>query len=281
MEQQYISLLSEILTDGWFSPNRTGVGAQVIHDRMIKFDLSKGFPLLTTKFVSLKMVAIELEFFLKGITSKKWLQERGCHIWDEWCAPELLVGKTFASSAEKNVFMREQDYLGPIYGAQWTNWGGINQIAQCIEKLKNNPTDRGNLVSAWNVSELPKMALRPCHYGFQVNVRPTGELDLSWNQRSVDTCLGLPYNIASYALLTHLLAKECGLTPGTLTGFLGNVHVYENHIEQAKMQITRKPLPPPQLTFKVWRGFNEWDHDDIQLVDYKHCGKINYEMTAI
>lgn len=283
---QYLDLLKKILDQGEEEMDRTGVGTISIHSEAIHFNLKHGFPITTTKFVPIRLPAVELEFFRDGRTDKAWLQEHKCSIWDEWCAPYLLEGKTFASREEKLAFMKEQKDLGPIYGYQWRNWPtengvGIDQLSQAIEKIKKNPMDRAIIVSAWNVSELHKMALRPCHTMFQFHVRPSGVLDLEWHQRSVDTCLGLPFNIASYALLCHLVARECNLGVGKLTGFLGDVHIYKNHVEQAREQIRRVPLELPNLSFKRWEGFWNWHAEDCELLSYEHHGKIPYEMTAI
>lgn len=278
--RQYLDLMEKILREGEEEMDRTGTGTLSIHNEAIHFDLSQGFPILTTKLVPLKLVATELEFFIKGLTDKRWLQERGCHIWDEWCAPASMEGKTFNTLAEKLQFQKEQPELGPVYGAQWRNFGGVDQLKEAIDKVKHNPMDRAIIVSAWNVPELKKMALRPCHTGFQLLVRPSGKLDLSWTQRSNDWAIGNPFNIASYALMTHLIAKECNLVPGKLTGFLGDVHLYKNHLEQAREQVTRTPGPLPTLEFTKWDGFWDWEAGDCKLLDYKHQGKIHYPISV-
>lgn len=285
--RQYLDLMEKILREGEEEMDRTGTGTLSIHNEAIHFDLSQGFPILTTKFVPLRLVATELEFFIKGLTSKRWLQERNCHIWDEWCSPDEFDahhGLPTMTREEKLRFQKDNDNLGPIYGYQWRNWndahGNIDQLKEAISKCKNNQMDRAIIVSAWNVADLKHMALRPCHTGFQLLVRPSGKLDLSWQQRSNDFAIGNPFNIASYALLTHLIAKECNLVPGKLTAFMGDVHLYKNHLEQAREQITRTPGPLPTLEFTKWNGFFEWEAGDCKLNNYNHQGKIHYPISV-
>ena len=240
VDESYFEIVNKILGEGLIKENRTGVPTLVIPTAIFEHNMSNGFPILTTKKVSFRLIATELEFFIKGITDKKWLQDRNNHIWDDWATPKKV--KYGTSDHEKKMMYEERD-LGPIYGFQWRHFNavyegfdvnyddkGVDQLKNLVKKLKTDPNDRRMLVSAWNPLQLWEMALPPCHYSFQVTVIDD-ELNLSWNQRSVDTMIGLPFNIASYALLLHLLAKESNLKEGKLTGFLSDVHIYENHLE--------------------------------------------------
>ena len=275
--------------------NRTGVpDIGLSAGAVFEHDMSTGFPLVTTKKMGLKNIATELEFFLNGITDKKWLQDRKCHIWDEWANPVKVEQKySIATSklpnltdTEKtqilNSIMDSERDLGPIYGFQWRHFGGeyvwnenrinknptdnfnpknpgIDQVQNAIYKLKNNPNDRRILVSAWNPAAIPQMALPPCHVMHQLVVRD-GKLSLIWTQRSCDMFLGVPYNIASYALLLLLYAKEAGLKPGMLKGELHDAHIYQNHIPQVREQLKRKPYPLPtvEIPDDNWRGMLNW-----------------------
>lgn len=244
--------------------------------------MADGFPLLTTKKMGMKTIAAELECFIKGLHSKKELHERNCHIWDEWCDPQKVP---YGNDAETKKKMMEEDELGRIYGVQWRDWmGSIDQLKEVVDKLKTNPFDRRMIVTAWNPSELHQMALPPCHYSWQVIVtlNHQGEkvLNLTWNQRSVDTMLGLPYNIASYALLLLLLAKEAHMIPGILMGSLGDVHVYENHIENAKIQIAREPKLLSKLEITNFTSIWDWNYTDFELVGYESHPKIEYEIAV-
>ena len=279
--------------------NRTGIpdiglghGATFVHD------MDMGFPLITTKKMGLKNIATELEFFLRGITDKKWLQDRKCNIWNEWANPVKveLAYKNKKGLLEwdstpltpnqqtilRNSIMDSERDLGPIYGFQWRHFGGeyqwnqeriernptdnfnphkpgIDQVANAIDKLKNNPNDRRIIVSAWNPVDFPQMALPPCHMMHQLIVRD-GKLNLIWTQRSCDMFLGIPYNIASYALLLLLYAKEAGLKPGILKGELHDAHIYTNHLNQVAQQLQRKPHPLPtvEIPDENWRGMLNW-----------------------
>lgn len=283
----YLEIVVDILSHGTFKENRTGVGAYTLPGMMFKHTMAKGFPLLTTKFVPIKLVASELEGFIKGITDKKWFQEKGNHIWDEWCNPMRVPYSTDEDTKEK--MMAETD-LGPIYGSQWRNFDGtplrdgVDQLKRVIETLKTNPNDRRMIVSAWNPRQLHQMALPPCHYSFQVTV-DNGFLNLAWNQRSVDVALGLPFNIASYALLLLLFCEETGYKPGHLIGFLMDTHIYENHVDGMKEQLIRepKPLPKVHIVKEVGPdGFSilNWSSDDILLIDYQYHPKINFEIAV-
>ena len=221
----YLDLLDKVLTQGKVKEGRNG-GTLSLSGQRIEVDLTKGFPLLTTKKVHFRSVAIELLWFLRGESNIKYLKENGVSIWDEWADDNGNVGK--------------------IYGYQWRNWGK-DQIKACIELLKNEPNSRRNIVSAWNVAELDQMALPPCHYNFQMIVEPDGKLTCIVSMRSCDIFLGLPFNIASYALLTKMLAKECGYIDSKLVINFGDLHLYSNHIEQAKIQLNRLPYRLPNI----------------------------------
>ena len=294
--QAYLDILDNIMTNGKdLRMNRTGVpDIGLSAGAVFEHDMSTGFPLVTTKKMGLKNIATELEFFLNGITDKKWLQDRKCHIWNEWANPVKVKQKySIATSklpnltdTEKtqilNSIMDSERDLGPIYGFQWRHFGGeyvweenrinknptdnfnpnnpgIDQVKVAIEKLKNNQNDRRILVSAWNPVAIPQMALPPCHVMHQLVVRD-GKLSLIWTQRSCDMFLGVPYNIASYALLLLLYAKESGLKPGTLKGELHDAHIYQNHIPQVREQLSRHPYPLPtvEIPDKNWNGMLKW-----------------------
>ncbi|NUK30371.1 thymidylate synthase [Parageobacillus sp. VR-IP] len=251
--RQYLQLLEDILENGVEKDDRTGVGTLSVFGRQLRFHLQEGFPLLTTKKLHIRSIIYELLWFLKGDTNVRYLQENGVTIWDEWAD--------------------ENGDLGPIYGAQWRSWKGadgktVDQISWVIEEIKRNPNSRRLLVSAWNVAELDEMKLPPCHYAFQFYVAD-GKLSCMWQQRSVDTFLGLPFNIASYALLTHMIAQQCDLDVGELIFSGGDVHLYKNHIEQAKLQLTREPRPLPKLVIKRKpASIFEYEFDDFEIVDY-------------
>jgi thymidylate synthase len=251
--RQYLQLLEDIFENGVEKDDRTGVGTLSVFGRQLRFQLQEGFPLLTTKKLHIRSIIYELLWFLKGDTNIRYLQENGVTIWDEWAD--------------------ENGDLGPIYGAQWRSWKGadgktVDQISWVIEEIKRNPNSRRLLVNAWNVAELDNMKLPPCHYAFQFYVA-NGKLSCMWQQRSVDTFLGLPFNIASYALLTHMIAQQCDLDVGELIFSGGDVHLYKNHIEQAKLQLAREPRPLPKLVIKRKpASIFEYEYDDFEIVDY-------------
>ncbi len=290
--QAYLDIVKNILEKGERKANRTGVDTIAIAGAMFEHDMSRGFPMLTTKKVPFKVVASELEFFISGLTDKTWLQDRNNHIWDEWASPtKAPYGH---DDAAKTKMKNERD-LGPIYGFQWRHFNaeyknydsdysgqGVDQLKNVVEKLKKDPSDRRMIVSAWNPSKLSEMALPPCHYAFQVTVI-NGKLNLLWNQRSVDTMLGLPFNITSYALLLHLLAKESGLQEGKLVGFLADTHIYVNHLDGAKEQLTRDPNQYPLPTIETpnftsifnWRG-----SEDTKVINYQSFPKIEFAIAV-
>lgn len=231
IDRQYKELLDHILHFGVEKKDRTGTGTKSIFGWQIRHNMKEGFPLLTTKKMAFKTMVTELLWFLRGDTNIKFLHDNDCHIWD----------------GDYKKSGRTDGELGPIYGKQWRNWNGIDQIQNLINELKTNPDSRRLMVSAWNVGELDQMVLPPCHYGFQCYVRDDKYLSLMWNQRSVDTFLGLPFNIASYALLLKMIAKEVDMIPDELIGNLGDCHIYENQLPGCREQIPREPFALPKL----------------------------------
>ncbi len=289
--RSYLDIVERVLTEGTEEQNRTGTPAKKIAGAFFVHDMSSGFPLLTTKSLPFKAIASELEFFIKGLTDKQWLQERKNHIWDEWANP--MKASYGHEETAKQRMAAERD-LGPIYGFQWRHFGapyinydtdyaktGVDQLRAVVEKLKIDPTDRRMIVSAWNPAALSEMALPPCHYGFQVTVI-ADKLNLLWNQRSVDTMLGLPFNIASYALLLHLLAKETGYQEGKLIGFLADVHIYTNHLDGAREQLTRDPkkYPLPKIETPTFTSIFDWKCTDSTILGYEHYPKIEFPIAV-
>jgi len=276
MENQYLQLLKYVLENGTKTEDRTGVGTIAIPHAMLSHDMAEGFPILTTKKIGWKTVRVELEGFIKGVTDKQWFQDRGCHIWDEWCNPMLIP--SWLEGEERKEFQLNEHRLGKIYGYQWRQFGnsqtvrGKDQVQRVLDTLLKNPTDRRMLVSAWNPVELDEMALPPCHFSWQVTVLD-GKLHLNWNQRSCDLFLGIPYNIAFYALLLEMLAKHACLKPGTLTGFLTNVHIYSNHVTQVGEQLSRTPLTQPKLLLSN-ESFYEWTYTNAALENYQYLPAI-------
>jgi thymidylate synthase len=248
-DSQYLALLQDVLDNGVSHNDRTGVGTRRVFGRQMRFDLKEGFPLLTTKKVHFKSVAVELLWFLRGESNIKFLKDHGVSIWDEWADAD--------------------GELGPVYGVQWRRWNNeIDQIRNLIEQINNNPDSRRLIVSAWNVSDIPKMHLPPCHLMMHFCVS-NGDVSCLMYQRSVDTFLGLPFNIASYSLLTHMIAHVCGLGVGDFVWTGGDVHIYNNHVEQVKTQLARQSTELPQL--KISRDVRDIDNfniDDFDLVGY-------------
>lgn len=253
--RNYLELLEDILENGVKKEDRTGTGTLSVFGRQLRFDLAKGFPLVTTKRVHLKSVIHELLWFLRGDTNISYLKENGVTIWDEWAD--------------------EHGNLGPVYGSQWRSWDStdgqhIDQIANVIESIKNNPDSRRHIVSAWNVAQIESMKLPPCHFVFQFYVAG-GKLSCMLTMRSVDTFLGLPFNIASYALLTHMVAQQCGLEPGEFIWSGGDVHIYSNHMRQVHTQLEREPYPLPQL--KIVRkpdSIFDYTYEDFVFENYEY-----------
>jgi thymidylate synthase len=261
VRRQYEDFMRHVDTQGVAKTDRTGTGTKSVFGHQMRFDLAEGFPLVTTKKVHFKSIALELLWFLRGDSNVRWLQERGVTIWDEWASPE--------------------GELGPVYGVQWRNWptpdgGHIDQIAEVVKQLRANPDSRRIIVSAWNVAELPKMALLPCHAFFQFWVAPAAgdapaRLSCQLYQRSADIFLGVPFNIASYALLTHLLAQQCDLAVGDFIWTGGDCHIYSNHAEQVALQLAREPFAYPQLRLKRRPpSIFDYEYDDFEIVDYQH-----------
>lgn len=255
IETPYEDLLRDVYANGTHKGDRTGTGTRSVFGRQIRYDLSKGFPLITTKRVHFKSVALELLWFLRGDSNVKWLQERGVSIWDEWAD--------------------EDGNLGPVYGVQWRSWptpegGHIDQIEQLVAQLRENPDSRRMLVTAWNPAEISSMALPPCHALFQFYVAD-GKLSCQLYQRSADLFLGVPFNIASYALLTHMLAQQVGLEVGDFVWTGGDTHIYDNHVEQVEKQLAREPYAYPQL--RITRkpdSIFDYEFEDFDVVDYQH-----------
>jgi thymidylate synthase len=253
--RNYLDLLQDILDNGTAKSDRTGTGTVSVFGRQLRFDLTKGFPLMTTKRIHLKSVVHELLWFLKGDTNTSYLKENGVSIWDEWAD--------------------ENGELGPVYGSQWRAWESkdgrhIDQIAAVIESIKNNPDSRRHIVSAWNVGEIEQMKLPPCHFVFQFYVAD-GKLSCMLTMRSVDTFLGLPFNIASYALLTHMVAQQTGLEVGDFVWSGGDVHIYTNHLEQVATQLAREPYALPKLNIRrVPDSIFDYTFEDFEFTDYVH-----------
>jgi len=286
----YLDIVQKVLEDGSYKSNRTGTSAYSVSGEMFEHHMSSGFPLLTTKHMPFGMIASELEFFIKGLTDKKWLQERNNAIWDEW-AWQKKVPYSNDSETKEKMFM-ERD-LGPIYGFQWRHYGseydgfekdysgeGIDQLEKLIGTLKNDPNNRRMIVSSWNPSQLDEMALPPCHYSFQVTVTDN-KLNLMWIQRSVDTGLGLPFNIASYGLLLHLLAKESGYEEGKLIGQLGDVHIYENQTDGLKNQLKRTPFELPSIKTENFKSIFDWEFTDSTIINYYKHPRLDLGKPAI
>ncbi|AVP59015.1 thymidylate synthase [Pulveribacter suum] len=252
---QYEDFMRHVFEHGVAKSDRTGTGTKSVFGHQMRFDLREGFPLITTKRVHFKSLALELLWFLRGDSNARWLQERGVSIWDEWA--------------------RADGELGPIYGVQWRSWptpggGHIDQIAQVIDTLRRSPDSRRMLVSAWNVAELDQMALMPCHALFQFYVAG-GRLSCQLYQRSADIFLGVPFNIASYALLTHMVAQQTGLEVGDFIWTGGDCHIYSNHTEQVRTQLARAPYPFPELHIKRQpASIFEYEYEDFEIVGYEH-----------
>jgi len=255
----YLDLLQHVLDTGTDRDDRTGTGTRAVFGHQSRYDLSTGFPLLTTKKLHIKSIVYELLWFLRGETNVRWLQERGVSIWNEWAD--------------------EKGDLGPVYGSQWRSWpdgrgGHIDQIANVVNSIRNNPDSRRHIVTAWNPAEVDEMALPPCHCLFQFHVAD-GKLSCQLYQRSADIFLGVPFNIASYALLTHMIAHVAGLKVGDFVHTLGDAHLYHNHFEQAREQLTRIPGRLPKLVIKTDRAsVFDFEFEDFEFADYEAAPTI-------
>jgi thymidylate synthase len=266
VRSQYEDFMRHVHTHGVFKADRTGTGTRSVFGHQMRFDLSEGFPLVTTKKVHLKSIIVELLWFLRGDDNVQWLKERGVSIWDEWA--------------------REDGSLGPVYGVQWRNWpkpdgGHVDQIAEVVKQLKQSPDSRRIIVSAWNVGLIEQMALPPCHAFFQFYVAPPQaegqrpKLSCQLYQRSADIFLGVPFNIASYALLTHMLAQQCDLDVGDFVWTGGDCHIYSNHTEQVELQLSRTPHPYPVLNIKRKpASIFDYEYEDFEVLDYQHHAAI-------
>lgn len=252
--RQYHDLMKEVLAKGVKKSDRTGTGTISVFGHQMRFDLSQGFPMVTTKKLHLKSIIYELLWFLKGNTNNNWLKERGVSIWNEWAAPD--------------------GELGPIYGYQWRSWPApngqhIDQISEVVEQIKKNPDSRRIIVSAWNVADIPRMALAPCHAFFQFYVAD-GKLSCQLYQRSADIFLGVPFNIASYALLTHMMAQQCNLEVGDFIWTGGDCHLYSNHLEQVDLQLSRDFFPLPKLNIlRKPDSIFDYEFEDFEIVGYE------------
>ncbi|GIQ63030.1 thymidylate synthase [Paenibacillus cisolokensis] len=261
----YLDLLQDILDNGTVKKDRTGTGTISVFGRQLRFDLNDGFPLVTTKRIHIKSVVHELLWFLSGDTNIRYLQDNGVRIWNEWAD--------------------ENGDLGPVYGSQWRAWEGADgrrhdQIAQVVESIRRNPDSRRHLVSAWNVAEIDKMKLPPCHFAFQFYVSD-GKLSCMLTMRSSDTFLGLPFNIAQYALLTHMIAQQCDLGVGEFIYSGGDVHIYLNHLDQVKEQLSREPYPLPRLVIKRKpASIFDYKYEDFEFVGYQHHPAIKAEVSV-
>ncbi len=257
--RQYLDLLDHVMTHGVDKADRTGTGTRSVFGYQMRFDLTDGFPVVTTKRLHLRSIIGELLWFLRGDTNVRWLQERGITIWDDWADA--------------------QGDLGPVYGHQWRSWPTpdgrrVDQMSKVVDAIRTDPDSRRHIVSAWNVADVDDMALPPCHAMFQFYVRPAAEdgpafLDCQLYQRSADIFLGVPFNIASYALLTTMVAQLTGLRPGHFVHTLGDAHLYSTHVEQARLQLTRDPLPLPRMLVAPKEGIDDYDLDDFELVGYE------------
>ena len=259
VRHQYEDFMRHVFEHGVAKADRTGTGTRSVFGHQMRFDLNEGFPLVTTKKVHVKSIIYELLWFLQGSSNNNWLRKRGVTIWNEWAQPD--------------------GDLGPVYGVQWRSWptpdgGHIDQIADVVKQLKTNPDSRRIIVSAWNVADLSKMALMPCHAFFQFYVAD-GRLSCQLYQRSADIFLGVPFNIASYALLTHMLAQQCDLQVGDFIWTGGDCHIYSNHFDQVREQLSRQPFPYPQLVIKRRPpSIFDYEFDDFEFVNYQHHAAI-------
>ncbi|MDX5317754.1 MAG: thymidylate synthase [Actinomycetes bacterium] len=260
----YEDLLRHVLENGVAKGDRTGTGTTSVFGHQLRYDLSRGFPLITTKRVHLRSIVYELLWFLRGDSNVRWLQEHGVRIWNEWAD--------------------EDGELGPVYGVQWRSWPTpdgrhIDQVSQVLDTIRSDPDSRRMVVSAWNVAELDRMALQPCHALFQFNVAD-GRLSCQLYQRSADLFLGVPFNIASYSLLTHMVAQQTGLEPGDFIWTGGDCHIYANHVDAVREQLTREPYPFPTLRLRTAPSLFEYAWEDVVVENYRHHPAIRAEIAV-
>lgn len=272
--KQYLDMLQRILDEGTWTHNRTGIDTIAMSGMMFEHDMSKGFPVLTTKKIGLKTCFAELEMFIKGIHNKQFLEERNCKIWREWASPTLVP---YGHDEETKAKMLAEPELGPIYGFQYRHFdgdwkndtGGVDQLKGVIETIKKDPTSRRLIVSAWNPKQISEMALPPCHMIYELLVYPdNGTIDLMWFQRSSDFFAGVPFDIASYAMLLTLIAKETGYKPGKLIGFFGSCHIYKNQMDAVKEQLQRTPKELPTIEISNWTDIWSWKYTDFVVNNY-------------
>ena len=296
--ESYKKLVKKILDEGMKKENRTGINTLSITGYMFEHNMEDGFPLLTGKKMAYKSIFSELEFFLKGYHNKEWLIKHKNHIWDEWCSPIL---QPYGNDEETKEKMKNINELGPIYGVQWRNFDGkhyfdeninlmysdeivkgVDQLKYVVDEIKNNPTSRRIICSAWNPNQINAMALPPCHVMWQVLINTTtNKMDLIWYQRSVDTMLGLPFNIASYAALLELLCKESGkYKPGKLIGMLADVHIYENHVAKAYEYLNRPTHKLPTFSINNFKSIFDFNSEDIKIENYTSEDKITFDIAV-
>lgn len=282
--KNYLELCTHVLEHGEDRSDRTGTGTRSVFGYQMRFDLAKGFPLLTTKRVYFPAIAKELLWFISGETNIQWLVQNNVKIWNEWpyelfTKSEDYNGETLEEFVERvandDDFAQKHGDLGPVYGKQWRDFGGVDQLNQAIELIKNNPESRRIIVSAWNPPKVPEMALPPCHAFFQFYVSESGKLSLQLYQRSADIFLGVPFNIASYALLLHMVAKVTNLEVGEFVHTLGDAHIYHNHFDVIETQLSRDPLELPKLIIHGdQKTIDDFKYEDFELVDYKPHGRL-------
>ncbi len=294
--KEYLNLVEKVLTNGKIKHNRTGIDTLSVTGEKFEFNYKYNdeFPLLTSKKMAYKSILTELEFFIKGYNDKKWLIDNKCHIWDEWCNPKKVP---YGNDEETKQKMKEENDLGKIYGVQWRNFdyneiessdgesiyiGGSDQLKYVVNEINNNPESRRIICSAWNPNQMDEMALPPCHVMWQVLINTEDDtLDLIWYQRSCDLMLGIPFNIASYSALQHLLCLESKkYTPGKLVGFFADLHIYTNHINNAKIQLTRNTHNLPKIKINKFDNIFNWEAKNTEIIDYEHEDKLSFEVAV-
>jgi thymidylate synthase len=288
-DHSYKALIGRVLDRGVLRTNRTGFPNRCIFGETISHDLSEGFPLTTLRNIPIRLIASELDFYLKGLTDKRWLQERDNHIWDKFANSQKVK---YGRDAEERAKMELENDLGPIYGFQWRHFGaeyrgsecdytgeGIDQIKRIIERIKRHPDSKSLVVSGWNPAQIEQMAVPLCPFAFQI-IRFGDQLNLSFFQRSIDCMVGLPFDFAQYALLLHLLALETNLKPGKVIGFFTNVEIFSSHEEGARELLTRDIYPLPMLRVKDFKGLDEWSYTDVVLENYQSNDRLKFEVVV-